>query len=116
MKYSRRVDNLHVAVLVLPLNLLGRREDMRVVITKLQESFKTSTRVLRTLTIETVGEADDQTGPLQPLLLTTGNELVDDTLCVVSKVTELSFPDGQRVGGDEGVTELETEGTEFRQG
>ena len=68
---------------------------MRVVITKLQESFKTSTGVLRTLTIETMGEADDQTSPLQPLLLTTGNELIDDTLCVVGKVTKLSFPDGQ---------------------
>lgn len=39
--------------------------------------------------------------------------MVDDALGVVGEVTELSFPHGQRIGGDERITELEAESTEL---
>ena len=38
----RGVDDLHVAVLVLPLDLLGRGVDVRVVVAELEEPLETS--------------------------------------------------------------------------
>jgi hypothetical protein len=56
---SRRVYDLHVAVLMLSFKLLGRREDSRVVIGQLQESLQSAGRVFRSLTIVTVGQRED---------------------------------------------------------
>lgn len=101
---------------MLPLHLLRRREVVRVVITKLQEPLDPSTRVLRTLSIVPVRQTHYQTRPLQPFPLSTSNELIDDALRIVRKVTELRLPHGQAVWRNEGVPELEAEGTEFGEG
>ncbi|KAJ3521791.1 hypothetical protein NMY22_g12164 [Coprinellus aureogranulatus] len=58
-------------------------------------------------------EVDDQAATLQPFPLPRGDELVDDGLGGVHEITTLSFPDGESVGQNEGVTEVETESTEF---
>ena len=69
--------------------------------------------MLRALTIITMGEVNNQTGMLQPFPFASRNELVNDTLGVVGKVTELRFPDGQGIRRDKRVTKFKTEGTKF---
>jgi hypothetical protein len=102
-------DNLHVAVLVLAVQLVSTGEHARLLVAKLQPALHTTGRVLRTLTIVTVGHGDNQAGTLQPLGFTGGDELINDTLSVVGKVTELSLPHHKGVGGGERVAVLETE-------
>lgn len=58
----------------------------------------------------------DQTAPLHPLHLTRRDELIDDTLRIVCKITELSLPDNQSIGRRERVAVFETEDTELAQG
>ena len=108
-----RIDNLHIAVLVLAFDLLGRGEVVRVVIAELQESLDPATRVLGTLTVVTVGQRHDKTGSLHPLDLTGCDELVNDTLSVVGEITKLGLPHHQSVGRGQGVSVLETESTEL---
>ena len=72
--------------------------------------------MLRALTIVTVGQGHDETGSLHPLGLTRGDELIDDTLGVVGKVTKLSLPHDKSVGRGQRVAILETKGSELAQG
>ena len=103
------VGNLNVAVLVLALKLLRRREDAWVFIDKLQVTFHTTRRVLRTLAIVAVGQAHDEARTLKPLDLARGDELVDDNLRSVGEITELGLPHDESVGRGERVTVLESE-------
>jgi hypothetical protein len=109
------VGDLHVAVLVLTVESLRAGEDARVLVTELQEALHTAGRVFGTLAVVTVGHGHDQTRTLKPLDLTRSDELVNDALSVVGKVTELGLPDDESVGRGEGVTVLEAEDTELRQ-
>ena len=102
----RWVYDLHIAVLVLTLYLLGRGVNVRVVVAKLQESLNTSAGVLGTLTVVAVGQVHDKACALEPLPLAGGDELVDDALCVVGEIAELCLPDRQVIWGNERVTEL----------
>jgi hypothetical protein len=101
--------NLHVAVLVLTVQLVSLGVRTGLFVAKLEPTLHTSGRVLRTLAIITVGQRHNQTGTLQPLGFTGGDELINDTLSVVGEVTELSFPHHQSVGGGQRVTVLEAE-------
>jgi hypothetical protein len=56
-----------------------------------------------------------QPGALQPLALSSSNELVNDALRVIRKVTKLRLLHGQRVRRDERVPELEAEGSVLEQ-
>lgn len=109
------VGNLHVAVLVLALKLLGIGEDPRVLVGKLEVALNTSRRMLRTLTIITVGQRHDKAGTLHPLDLTRGDELVDDALRVVGKVTKLRLPHDEGVGGGQRIAVFEAKGTKLAQ-
>jgi hypothetical protein len=53
-----------------------------------------------------VGQRDNQTGTLQPLGFTSSNELINDALSVVGKVTELSLPHDESLGGGQRVAVL----------
>lgn len=86
----RSVDNLHVAVLVLTVELLWRWVDSWLVITELEESLYSTRRVLRSLTIVTVGQTHDQTSSLKPFTFTGSKELINDTLSVVA-IRQQSF-------------------------
>jgi hypothetical protein len=108
-------DDLHVAVLVLAVELLGRWEDAWVLVTELEETLHTAGTVLWTLTIVSVREVHDKTRSLQPLDFSRGNKLIDDTLCVVGKVTKLCLPDDKCVGRGQGVTILKAENTKLAQ-
>jgi len=92
------VGDLHVAVLVLTDKLLTSGEITGILVAELKVSLETSRRVLGTLTIVTVGQRHDKTGSLHPLDLTRSDKLVDDTLSVVGKVTELGLPHDKGVG------------------
>src|SRR6478609_5852682 len=96
-RHSRRVNHLHVAVLVLPVELFGRGVHARLVVAELEETLETAGRVLGTLTVVTVREVHDETCALEPLALTSSEELVDDALRVVGEITKLGLPDGERV-------------------
>ena len=115
---SRRshVGNLHVAVLVLALKLLGGGVDARILVAKLEETLDTSGRVLGTLAVITVGERHDEAGTLHPLALTRGKELINDDLSSVGEITELGLPHVEAVGVLERVTILETEDTILGEG
>jgi len=107
------VDDLHVAVLMLSGQLLERGELVGVVIAHLEVTLDTGARVLGTLTIVTVGQQHGKTSALEPLLFTRGDELINDALSVVGKVTELSLPENEGVGVDKGVSELEAKSTKL---
>ena len=92
------ISDLHVAVLVLTIKLLRRREDARIFVAKLEIALHATGRVLRTLTVVTVRQRHDKTGTLKPLDFTRRDELIDDALSVVGKVTELSFPHYEGIG------------------
>jgi hypothetical protein len=102
-------DNLHVAVLMLAVQLVSSGEYARLLVAKLQPTLHTTGRMLRTLAIVTVGQRDNQTRTLQPLGFTSSDELVNDALRVVGKVTELSLPHDESFGGGQWVTVLEAE-------
>jgi hypothetical protein len=107
VRRAGHVSNLHVAVLVLAVELVLGGEDTGLLITELEVTLHTTGRVLRALTVVTMRKRQDQTGALQPLGFSRGNELVDDTLSVVGKVTELSLPHNKGVRRGQRVTILE---------
>jgi hypothetical protein len=82
--YARGVDNLHVAVLVLPVQFFRTGVDTGLVVTQLQETLDTTRRVLGALTVVAVGQVHDETGALEPLAFSGSDELVNDTLSVVA--------------------------------
>jgi hypothetical protein len=100
------VDDLHVAVLVLAVQSVGNGVLARLLVAKLQPTLHTAGGVLGALAIITVGQGDNQTGTLQPLGLTSGDELINDTLSIVGEVTELGLPHDKGLGGGQGVTVL----------
>ena len=71
--------------------------------------------MVRPLALVSVGEKHDEGRALVPLLLTRGNELVDDRLCAVDEVAELRLPHDESVGTGDGVAVLEPERSEFAQ-
>lgn len=101
--------DLHVAVLMLAVDLVLRWEYTRLLIAELQPAFHPTRGVLRTLAIVTMRKRHDQSRSLEPLGFTRSNELVNDALSVVGEVTKLRFPHDKRVGRSQGVTILESE-------
>lgn len=105
---ASHVDNLHVAVLMLAVQLVLGWVRPGFLVAKLQPPFHSSRRVLRTLAIVTVGQSEDKAGTLQPLGFTSSDELVNDTLRIVGKVTKLSLPHDKSIGRGQRVTVFET--------
>jgi hypothetical protein len=73
---NSRVDELHVAVLVLTSELLGGGVEEGVVVAKLEETLDASRRVLGSLSVESVRKRHDESRALEPLLLSRGDELL----------------------------------------
>lgn len=109
------IGDLHVTVLVLAGKLVLAREDARVLVGKLQVTLDTGRRVLRALSVIAVGQGHDETSTLHPLDFTGGDELVNDALSVVGKVTKLGLPHDKSVGGRQRVTVLESKSTKLTQ-
>lgn len=87
-----------------------------VVIAHLQEALEACGRVLGPLPFVAVREQHAQPGLAQPLLLASGDELVDHALGRVGKVTELRLPHDERCGVLQRVAELEAEHGKFGEG
>lgn len=92
------VGNLHVCILMLSVELVRRREDAGILVAELQVSLYPARRVLRALTVVSMGQVQDETGTLEPLRLARRNELIDDALGVVGEIAELSLPHDEGVG------------------
>jgi len=103
-----RVGDLDVAVLVLAIQLVLRREHAGLLVAELEPPLQSAGRVLWTLAVVAMWQRHDQTGSLQPLGLSRSDELINDTLGVVGKVTELSLPHHESVGRGQGVSVFET--------
>ena len=89
LRVSARLAPQHVEVL-----RRGRRvDDPQVVLgAEREEALDPRARVLRSLTLEAVGEQHREAGRLAPLVLGRDDELVDDDLRAVHEVAELRFP------------------------
>ena len=112
----RKVGNLHVAVLVLALQLVVGREDAGIFVAELQVAFNTSGRVLGALSVVSMGQGHDEARSLHPLDLTRRDKLVDDALRVVGKVAELRLPHDEGIGRRERVPILEAEDAKLAEG
>jgi len=108
------VGNLDVDLLGMGDMIL--RESEHVLIRELEEALRTTTAVLGALAFETVREEHGKAAHTEPLLLTRGDELIDDDLGSVAKVTELGLPDDEAVGTLEGVAVFEAEDSVLREG
>ena len=86
-----------------------------VLVAKLQVTLSATRRVLRAGTVVTVRQKHHETVLNVPLGLTRADELIDDDLSAISKVTELRLPHGQRVRMSLRIAKLVAEDGEFRQ-
>lgn len=87
----RRVNDLKVAILMLPLHHVLIREHVRVVVAQLEEPFDSTGRMLRTLTVVSMGKGHHHARSLHPLSFTGRDKLVDDDLATVCEISELSW-------------------------
>jgi hypothetical protein len=92
------VGDLDVAILVLSVKLIGRREDAGVLVDELQVALHACRRVFWSLTVVSMRQAHHEAGALEPLDLTGGDELINDDLSSVGEITELGFPHDKGVG------------------
>ena len=85
----------HVGFGFLVVNLVDvLRKVEHVVVGPGEESLDSGIGVLGSLTIVAMGQKDYQVATSLPLLFTSGDVLVDDSLGSVGKVSELGFPNG----------------------
>jgi hypothetical protein len=88
----RRIDHLHVA--------FGAQRE---------EPFQPRARVLRSLTLVSVRQQQNESAVLPPLFFGARNELIDDDLRAVDEVAELRLPHHESAGIGDRVSVLESE-------
>src|SRR5690606_5951856 len=114
-RLAQRPDRL-AAQHVLDLRWRGRYAYLDVLLsTELQVALQARRRVFRALPFITMWQQHGQTAESAPLVLTTGDELVDHNLSTVGEVTELSFPDHQCVRHGGGIAIFERQYRLFRE-
>mmetsp|Transcript_3612 Transcript_3612/g.6745 ORF Transcript_3612/g.6745 Transcript_3612/m.6745 type:complete len:233 (-) Transcript_3612:989-1687(-) len=92
------VDDLPVGVLDLFALVFGYRGHLVCVfLTHQQKPFQPARRVLGAHALVSVGKEEDQAGLYHPFVLLTAHELVEDHLCTVREIAELSFPEDELV-------------------
>merc|ERR1711892_1364603 len=82
------------------------REYIRVICAHLKEPLWSGRTMLGAHPLHSVGEQHHQPALPDPLCLPTGNELVNDALGSVGKVSKLSLPQHQGIGVGHGVAKL----------
>ena len=88
----------------------GRHTDLDVVLgTELQETLKTCGRMFGPLPFVTVRQEHRKPAQTAPFRFAGTDELIDDDLRTVGEITELPFPDNERIGRRAGVAILEPE-------
>ena len=109
---AQRLTTQHVV----DLSRSRRHADLHVLLgAELQITLQTRGGVLRALPFVTVRQQHHQATHTAPLLLAGADELVDNNLRTVGKVTELRFPDGQGAWFSRGVTVFKRQNRLFRQ-
>ena len=92
---------------VIDLRRGGGNAHLNVVLrAQLKEALKACGGVLRACPFVAVGQKHGQAAEALPLVFAGDDELIDHHLGTVGKVTELRFPDHQRIGRGGGVTVL----------
>src|SRR5262245_3393981 len=95
----------------------GRRiDDLDVVLRgELEKTLQARAGMLRSHSLESVGQKqNDRTQPV-PFVLCAGDELINDHLSGVDKITELGLPENQAVRTIETVTVLKTQNSYLRE-
>jgi hypothetical protein len=92
------VSYLHVAILMLTLQLIRRWKDSRILITQLQISFHPTGRMLWALPVVPVRKREDEARTLQPFDFSRSNELIDNALSIVGKIAKLRLPYDKSIG------------------
>ena len=87
--------------------------DLVILIGELQESLSSRGRMFWTLPVKTVRKEHDKTVFDVPFGLTRRDELINDNLCSVGKITKLSLPDVQGVWASLGVAQLVPQDCKF---
>ena len=82
---------------------------------KLQEALQTRAGVLRPLPLVTVRQQQDQPREQSPLVFARGDELIDINLRAVGEISELRFPQHQRLRIIAAVAIFETHHRGFRE-
>lgn len=85
-------------------------------ITHLQEPLDPGTRMLRPLAVISMGQGHNEARALQPLLLASRDELIDDGLSSVCKVTKLGLPYNESMGTVERVAQFKAQDTVLGKG
>lgn len=91
------VGDLHVAVLVEAIQLVLAWVDTGLLVRELEVTLHTTGRMLGSLSVVSVGKGHDKSRSLHPLDFTGSDELIDNTLGIVGKVTELSLPHNEGI-------------------
>src|SRR5262245_30082154 len=101
------------------MKILGRSRrinDLDVVFRReLEKPLQASARVLRSHSLESVGQKQNDRTQAVPFVLSAGDELINDHLSSVDEVTELGLPENQAVRTIEAVTVLKTQNSHLRE-
>ena len=109
---AARLPSQHVEVL----RRSGGLADLHVVFGgELQEAFESRARMLRSLAFVAVGQQHHDSRREIPFVLASADELIDDHLGAVGKISELSFPEDKRIGKIAAEAELEPHDGGFRE-
>src|SRR5690606_32445750 len=76
--------------------------------TQLQKALQSGTAVLRTLAFIAMRKQHHNATGLLPLALSTADELVNDYLCAVGKITKLCVPANQYIRSQQGIAVIES--------
>jgi hypothetical protein len=115
------VDHLPVGALDLvqrppEVLIIGGWNDVLRVIALRQEPFDAARGMFGTLAFESMGKEHRDAALAAPLLFTRRDELVNDDLSTVDKVTKLSFPAHKLVGGFQRVPSFKPKHAKLGQG
>src|SRR2546430_398593 len=99
------------------MKVLRRRRwitDLQIILgAELQISFESRAGMLRSLSLITMRQQNDQTRRLLPLIFRSSDVLIDDRLGAIGEVAELCLPQNQRLMRDHRVAVFEAEHTFF---
>jgi hypothetical protein len=70
--------------------------EVRVIVHELQEPLQASRRMLGALAVISMWQQKNQARPLGPFVLAAHDEIIDDVLRNIGKVSKLCFPQNKR--------------------
>src|SRR5438105_2051935 len=93
----------------------GRLHHLNVVIgSEFEKTFHACARMLRALTLHSVGQQQGNAAQPSPFVFRRSNELIDDHLSDIPEIPELSFPCNESIGSIQAVAVFKSEHARFR--